>query len=180
MKTLLLFILLVTQQLQANASQKLFDLYQRGLYQQGCDYGYKFLPQYQHNESFISLVGFSCLKADQLEKLSPVVAALDETPESRANAAYFALLIMQKKLLMQALYDHKPLVGLKFPTSGHLLSKVFDLYLRNPKNGEMIKEYSDPINPRQSYRLYTTETNGEKRVAIDEYYDKILTFHHVY
>ncbi len=166
--------------LQADTGQKLFDLYQKGLYAQGCDYGHKFFPQNKQNEPFVSLVGFSCLKADQIDRLAPVILALHETPDARANGAYFSLLLMQKKLLMQALYDDKPIVNLKFPTSSHLLSKVFDLYLKNPKPSDIIKEYLDPITPRQSYRLYTIEKNGEKSIAIDEYYDKILTLHHVY
>lgn len=173
------FLLLITA-LHADVSQKLFSLYQNGMYAQGCDYGHKFFPQYKHNEPFVSLVGFSCLKADQIDRLAPLAASLHESPEGRANSAYFSLLLMQKKLLMQALYDNKPIRNLKLPTSSHLLSRVFELYLKNPKAGDLIKEYQDPLNPRQSYRLYTTETNGRKSLAIDEYYDRILTIHHVY
>ena len=174
----ILFPLICT--LHADVSQKLFDLYQKGLYANGCDYGYKFFAQNTQNESFVSLLGFSCLKADQIDRLAPVISALQETRDGRANSTYFALLLMQKKLLMQALYDNKPLTNLTFPASSHLLSKVFDFYLKNPKAADMIKEYPDPQNPRQSYRLYTTEINGKKSIAIDEYYDKILSLHHVY
>lgn len=166
--------------LAADTNQKLFDLYQKGMHIQACDYGYSFFARNEHNEPFISLIGFSCLKADQIDRLSPVISALSETPDARANSAYFALIVMQKKLLMQALYDNKPIRNLHFPTSSHLLSKVFDQYVKNPKNNETIKEYQDAMNPRQTFKLYTTQINGRKSIAIDEYYDKILTFHHVY
>lgn len=180
MKTVLLLLFSLIYSLHADVSQKLFDHYQKGSYAQGCDYGYKFFSQNRQNEPFVSLLGFSCLKADQIDRLGPIVSALHETPDARANGAYFALLLMQKKLLMQALYDNKPIVNLRFPASSHLLSKVFDLYLKNPKAADIVKEYQDPLNPRQTYRLYTTEMNGQKSIAIDEYYDKILTLHHVY
>lgn len=180
MKLLFIFIVSYFSFLHADASQKLYDLYQKGLYAQGCDYGYKVFPQNKQNEAFVSLLGFSCLKADQLDRLAPVIASLHDTPDARANGAYFSLLLMQKKLLMQALYDGKTIMNLRFPTSGHILSKVFDLYLKNPKEDDIVKEYIDPLNPRQAFRLYTTETGGRKSIAIDEYYDKILTMHHVY
>ncbi|KFN39050.1 MAG: hypothetical protein JU82_08695 [Sulfuricurvum sp. MLSB] len=177
---ILIVFFAVSPLLQADASQKLYDLYQRELYSQGCDYGYQVFTQNKRNEAFVSLLGFSCLKADHIDRLSPVISALHATPDARANSAYFSLLLMQKKLLAQALYDNKPIVNLKFPTSAHLLSKVFELYLKNPKSSDIVKEYTDPLNPRQSYKLYTTDSWGRKSIAIDEYYDKILTIHHVY
>ena len=176
----LFFFALLFSSVTANANPKLFELYQRGMYAEGCDFGYKIFAKNQHNEAFVSLLGFSCLKADQLERLAPVITALHDSPDARANSAYFSLLLMQKKLLMQALYDNKPIVNLKFPSSSHIISKIFDLYLKNPKPADIIKEYQDPLNPRQSYRLYTSEQYGRKGIAIDEYYDKILTSHHVY
>ncbi len=179
MKQLILFFLFCVH-LIADNSQKLFELYQKGEYNEACTFGYRFFAPNQSNESYISLVGFSCLKADQIDKLSPVMSALSQSSEARANSAYFALIVMQKKLLMQALYDNKLIKNLQFPKSGHILSKVFDLYIKNPQNNATIKEYQDPTNARQSYTLYTVETNGRKSIAIDEYYDKILTFHHIY
>lgn len=178
----ILFLLpfLLISSLSADVNQKLFDLYQKGMYEQGCDYGYNYFSERKYDEPFISLLGFSCLKADKIDRLSPIITTLRDSSEARANSAYFALLVLQKKLLMQALYDHKPMGKLKLPTSSHLLSKVFDLYTKTPKTGEMIKEYQDSTDPRLSYKLYTTQTSERKSIAVDEYYDKILTVHHVY
>jgi hypothetical protein len=180
MKYFFTFIFLLTYSLYADVNQKLFELYQKGMYNDACNYGYSLFSQQEHNEPFVSLVGFACLRADQIDRLSPVMSILSQTPDARANGTYFALIVMQKKLLMRALYDNQPVQNLKFPTSNHLISKVFDLYVKNPKKSDIIKEYQDPINPRQDYRLYTTQVNGVKSIAIDEYYDKILTIHHVY
>ncbi|MFY9143591.1 hypothetical protein [Sulfuricurvum sp.] len=175
-----LFLLLLSFTLLADAGQKLFQLYEKGMYAQACDYGYTLFSSNEHNEAFVSLVGFSCLKADQIDRLSPVMSSLSQTTDARSNSAYFALIVMQKKLLMQALYDNKPIRNVQFPTSSYLLSKIFNSYVKNPKSNDSIKEYQDALNPRQSFRLYTTQINGRKSIAIDEYYDKILTVHHVY
>lgn len=179
-KRLLPIVFLAPGSLFADPSSFLYGLYQSGHYAQGCDYGIKHFIENRQKESFVSLTGFSCLQADQIERLGQIASTLSNTPEARANSSYFALLLMQKKLLMQAIYDEKPLINLKFPTSSHLISKLFSLYLKDPQKGQSIKEYQDPTNPRQTFRLYPSELNGQKGIAIDEYYDKILTNHHYY
>lgn len=180
MKSMVLFSCFLTLTLFADAKTRLFSLYQQGNYLQACNLGQKGFSYNQHDEAYVSLYAFSCLKADLIDRLSAPAMILNQTPEARANAAYFSVILMQKKLLMQALYDQKPIKNLKFPTSSFLLSKVFDLYVQNPQTGNMIKEYSDPSDNRRTYKLYPSETNGRKSITIDEYYDKILTFHHVY
>jgi hypothetical protein len=179
MKFLLLFIVVILP-LSANSKQRLFNLYQQGNYLQACNLGFQNYSYQKGDEAYISLYAFSCLKADLIDRLAAPIMRLNQTKESRANAAYFSVIVMQKKLLMQALYDNKPIENLKFPTSSYLLSRVFDLYLKNPQPDQFIKEYSDPSDIRASYKLYPTEANGVKSIAIDEYYDKILKFHHVY
>lgn len=180
MKFLALVTLLFTLSSWADTKQKMFNLYQQGNYLQACNLGLQGFSLHKGDEAYISLYAFSCLKADFIDRLSAPITILNQTKEARANSAYFSVIVMQKKLLMQALYDNKPIKNLNFPSSSHLLSKVFDLYLKNPQPTQFIKEYTNPSDIRSSYKLYTTEANGRKSVAIDEYYDKILTFHHVY
>ncbi|HEX5330563.1 hypothetical protein [Sulfuricurvum sp.] len=180
MRVLFLFTLLLTVSLVADSKQRLFNLYQQGNYLQACNLGHQGFLYHQSDEAYISLYAFSCLKADVIERLAGPIALLNQTKESRINSAYFSLILMQKSLLMEALYDNKSFQNLKFPTSTHTLSKVFDLYLKNPQPTQMVKEYKDALDSRVSYKLYTTEINGRKSIAIDEYYDKILSHHHVY
>ncbi|MBV5321877.1 MAG: hypothetical protein JZU62_09325 [Sulfuricurvum sp.] len=159
----------------------MFELYQQRNYLQACDLGKQGFQYHLSDEAYISLYAFSCLKADVIDRLAGPIMVLNQTKEARANSSYFSVIVMQKKLLMQSLYDNKPLQSLKFPTSSHLLSKVFDWYLKDPQSNQFVKEFKDPSDTHSSYKLYTTtEINGRKSIAIDEYYDKILTFHHVY
>ncbi len=165
---------------QADITQQLYKLYQSGAYEQGCATGRNYFQKMQYNENFVSLYAFSCLKSDQIDRLNGPIMALNQTQESRSNASYFAMLTMQKKLLMQAVYDNKPFATLHFPTSSHLLSKIFHFYCKDPKLGTSVKTYHDPSDSRQTYKLYPAESNGRKTLAIDEFYDNILTMHHVY
>jgi len=179
MRFLLLFMLFTLSSF-ADARDRLYTLYQQGSYLQACNLGLKGFPYHQNDEAYVSLYAFSCLKSDLIDRLAAPMMTLNQSEEARANSAYFSVILMQKKLLMQALYDNKPIKNLTFPTSSHLLSRVFDLYLKAPQPNRLIKEYKDPSDSRLSYKLYPTQSNGRKSIAIDEYYDKILTLHHVY
>lgn len=180
MKSLILLALCFAIPSFADIKHTMYELYQQGNYLQACNIGLKSFAQNQEDETYVSLYAFACLKADQIDRLAVPIMRLNQSEEARANAAYFSVIVMQKKLLMQALYDNKPINSLKFPTSGHLLSRVFDLYLKNPQSGQFVKEYQDPSDSRLRYKLYTVEHHGIKSISIDEYYDKILTVHHIY
>lgn len=172
--------LILTTTLMADIPTQMYQLYQKGDYASSCNMGLQHFKKFESNEADVLLYAFSCLKADQIDRLNAPIAILNRSSEARSNASYFSMLVLQKKLLIQALYDNYPLKSLKLPTSSHLLSKCFSFYQKDPQTQNSIKEYTDPLNPRASYKLYTTELNGIKTIAIDEYYDKILTLHHSY
>jgi len=180
MKYFWLVILTYLTTLYANTPTKMYQLYEKGEYVASCNLGLLHFKEFEFNEGYVSIYAFSCLKADQIDRLNTPLMRLSQSSEARANASYFSMLVMQKKLLIQALYDNLSLKSLKFPTSSHLLSKIFTLYCNNPQPENSIKEYTDATNIRISYKLYATQLNGRKTIAIDEYYDKILTLHHVY
>ncbi|MDP1784466.1 MAG: hypothetical protein Q8K81_03455 [Sulfuricurvum sp.] len=180
MKKLFLSIIVFFSILHADIPSQMVQLYQKGAYSEVCSIGIQHFKQIHSNEAYVSLYAFGCLKADQIDCLNTPTKLLNQSPEARINASYFSLLIMQKKLLLQALYDNYPLKSLKLPTSSSLLSKVFDLYCKSPQSSSSIKKYTDPNNPRQTYNLYTVQINGYKTFAIDVYYDRILATHHVY
>ncbi len=166
--------------LHADVSHQMLQLYQKGSYTQACALGMQNFKLIQPNEAATSLYAFSCLNADQIDRLNSPVKTLNQSSEARANASYFSLLILQKRLLIQSLYDSYPLKQLKLPVSSHLLSRIFDYYCKNPQTSNTIKEYTGTSNQRESYKLYTIQVDNIKTFAIDEYYDKILVKHHVY
>jgi hypothetical protein len=180
MKKIALFLMISYGVVYASSASLMYQLYQRGEYAASCELGFNHFKEFKSNEGYVSLYAFACLKADNLDRLVAPLGALSSSPEARANASYFAMVVFQKELLIHALYDNYSLKGVNFPVSSHLLSRIFALYRANPQSGVSIKEYTDPTTAHQTYKLYPLEVNGKKTIAIDEYYDKILTLHHIY
>lgn len=173
-----LSLLLVIQfVLHAAETHTLYELYQNGRYLQACDAGIKTLGEHKNDEKYISLYAFSCLQADKIDRLALPIIMLKHSSEARKNAAYFSTILLQKNLLISALENGQSLATLNLPTTGYILSVVFDLFCEQhftkESGGYVI---TDPKNPRQNYRLYR---NGSE-LFIDEYYDTILTKQHIY
>ena len=109
------------------------------------------------------------------------ITLLRSTPESRSNAAYLSVILMQKNLLEHSLNDEYYLKPLKIPTTDNLLSKVFDLY----SNLSILKkipvyEFIDPNNAKIRYRLYLIGDRNSNNIVIEEFYESVLVKKHVY
>ena len=179
-KSLALLFFLITSLLGSDSS-RLYDLYQNGNFRQACDEGVSKLKKYQDNEKYISLYAFSCLQADEIDRLALPIIMLKKSKEARKNATYFSSILLQKNLLIEALENHQSLSNLNLPTTDFVLSKVFDLY----STGQYVTRnniyvLTDPKNPRQTYRIYLRSGGKGPALILDEYYDTILTKHHLY
>lgn len=176
-----LFLVLLPLFLMADAKIDTYKLYQEGKYDEACLSGDQLLQQYSDDEEFISLYAFSCLNADQIDKLAVPVSRLKNTPEARANAAYFSVILMQKNLLMYALSDQYDLSPIQLPTTEHVLSTVFDLYTNDSSSKDRRRfNYVDPNDDNKTYRLFVTKSAAAPKMIIEEYYDKIMTKRHIY
>ena len=180
--TKLLFLLIFSALLlHADTKMETYKLYQDTKYEEACLSGDKVLDQYINDEEFISLYAFACLHADQLDKLSIPISALNKTAEARANAAYFSVILMQKKLLMHSLADQYDLKPIKLPTTEYVLSTVFDLYSSDTGSKDRRRyNYVDPKDAKKSYRLFVTKSGPSPKMIIEEYYDKQMTKRHIY
>jgi len=104
MKLIILFIL--AYNLYAyDIKQNLFTLYQNKKYEKVCSIGFRNFQKYKKDEEFVNLYAFGCLNADYVDRLAIPIVTLRFSKESRANSAYFAVILMQKKLLYHALID---------------------------------------------------------------------------
>ncbi len=176
---ILVFLLHVT--LIAGPKNKLYQLYQEGNYKKACRLGMNNYPQYTRDETFISLYAFSCLKADYIDRLAVPISALKYSKEARSNAAYFSIILMQKKLLYHALIDHYDISMLNLPTTQHVLSKVFDYYTKDTNNKDSnIFHYTDTNDKRITYKLYIETHPHIKKMVIEVFHDKILFARHLY
>jgi len=185
MKKLLLILLLLSVSVSSvyanNIKYEMYQLYKNKKYKQACLLGYKNLERFKRDEEFVSLYAFSCLYADYIDRLSSPAALLKKTAESRANSAYFAIIVMQKKLLYHALLDNYNLSKFVLPTTDYILSKVFDMYAKLGKHTpKSIYVFQDSKDPRVSYKLYVITENGTKKMIIEELYDTMLVKRHKY
>ena len=180
MKTLILLALLAPA-IFADIKQELYHLYQNKEFEKACSVGAKNFTLFRKNEELVSLYAFSCLKSDYIDRLAIPISALKYSPEARSNAAYFSIILMQKKLLYHALIDGYDISSLKLPTTDYVLSTVFDLFTRDDHSRKRpFYHYNDPNSPKLSYKLYITEKSKIKKMVIEEYYDTILANRHIY
>lgn len=179
MKLLLLFLLVAN--LSADIKRNMFNLYQNKKYEKVCSMGFDNFKKNKKDEEFVSLYAFACLKSDYIDRLAVPTAVLKFSKESRANAAYFSVILMQKKLLYHALVDNYDLSEFSLPTTDYVLSKVFDLYAKLGKHEpRAFYLFEDPDDAKLTYKLYLSRDYKLDKIVIEEFYDTISIKRHIY
>jgi len=140
-----LILLLFVTNIYADVKQEMFGLYQNKKFDKVCTMGFNNLGKYKRDEEFISLYAFSCLNSDYIDRLA------------RANSAYFAVILMQKKLLYHSLLD------------GYELHDKRAFYI-----------FQDPKDKKLTYKLYLAKDYKITKMVIEEFYDTMLIKRHIY
>lgn len=173
--------ILVAINLHADIKQEMLDLYQKREFKEACDIGYKSFGLYSKDEEYVSLYAFSCLNVDYVDRLLVPITILKFSKEARSNAAYFSVIVMQKKLLYHALIDDYDISALNLPTTDYILSKVFDLYSKHSKEGKKdFYIFEDEKDNRLKYKLYLIKDDKIEKMVIEEFYDSMSTKKHIY
>jgi len=176
-----LLLLFLVSNIYANIKEDMFTLYQNKKFKEACRLGFNNFSRYKRDESFVSLYGFSCLNADYIDRLAIPTTTLKHSKEARANAAYFSVILMQKKLLYHALIDSYDISALKLPSTDYVLSKVFDLYTKVPNQTKRSYYiFKDPSDPKLSYKLYLVKERYVTKMIIEEFYDTMMIKRHIY
>jgi hypothetical protein len=106
---------------------------------------------------------------------------LKYSKEARKNSTYFSLILMQKKLLYHALIDNVKLEKFNFPTTTHVLSKVFNLYLKfGSHEKKQYYVFQDNDDNKLSYKLYLIESQELSKMVIEEIYNSKIIKKHIY
>jgi len=177
----IVFILLLSIHLFAGIKENMFSLYQNNKYNDVCSIGFNNLYAHSKDEEFVSLYAFSCLKSDYIDRLAIPITMLKFTQESRSNAAYLSVILMQKKLLYHALLDGYDISELKLPTTDYVLSKVFDLYAQLQKHDPRIFYiFEDENDHKLTYKLYLSKDKRVKKMVIEEFYETTMLKQHIY
>jgi hypothetical protein len=177
----LILILIISISLYGDVKRDMFTLYQNQKFEDVCGIGFDNFKENKRDEEFVSLYAFACLKSDYIDRLAVPTAVLKFSEESRANSAYFSVILMQKKLLYHALIDKYDLSSYTLPTTDYVLSKVFDLYTKLGKhNSRAFYLFEDPNDPKVTYKLYLSRDTRVTKMVIEEFYDTIAIKRHIY
>jgi hypothetical protein len=144
-------------------------------YKEICKYGVSHFQEIKKNEDTLSLVGFSCVKSDQLLYLPYIINNLKYTKRARANSIYFSVIFLEKKLLIANIIDDLDISYYRFPKINHPISVVLDHIINKEftkKDGIIIVK-----NNETTYKIYS---NNESKVFIDIYKDNKLISTHWY
>jgi hypothetical protein len=175
---LLLITALIASGLWGYSLNKFYEDYKKKNYYAACKHGVSIFAQNKKSNEFLTVYSFACLKSDMIDRLAVPVTGLRGSKEARSNASYFASILLQKKLLYNAVIDGIDISGLNLPTSDYILSKVFHMYAD--------KEYEKSQNRyimedgRLVYEMYVKQEGGYKKLVIEQYKDSKLIQTHKY
>jgi len=156
------------------------QMYENNSFKKACRFASNKIMGYKKNEKFVSLYAFSCLKSDNIDKLASATILLKHSTEARANSVYFSTILLQKKLLLHAMIDNFDIEQLQLPSTDYILSKVFDLFMKDEKKEDKIHEFIDSNNPNEKYRLFIKNENENKKIIIEHYLNNNLIKTHKY
>jgi hypothetical protein len=167
--------------LYADIKTDMLHLYKNGNFDKACQIGYGHFESKKNDEEFISLYSFSCLHADHIDRLAIPIISLRFSKEARANASYFSIILMQKKLLYHALLDNHDISIYSMPTTEHILSKVFDLYAKLGKHEpKSFYLFEDEKDKKLTYKLYLSKDERATKMIIEEFYNSAALKRHIY
>ena len=177
----IILVILLSLIVHANTKQDMLKLYKNKNYKQACDIGFDNFKINKHDENFVSLYAFSCLKSDYIDRLALPLTTLKFSHEARANSAYFSVILMQKRLLYHAMLDGYNLTSLNLPTTDYILSKVFDAYAKLDNNDKRdFYIFKDKDIKNISYKLFLDKNKKLNKIIIEKYYNKRLIQTHTY
>ncbi|CAA6809236.1 MAG: Unknown protein [uncultured Sulfurovum sp.] len=184
MKKIPYIILMTTVFLFSSNLSTLYKLYEKQAYEKACDYAVKYFykKRNKNSEEYLTLYGLSCLETDKIYRIATPMLRLKKSKDARENSAYFSTILLQKKLLFQALVDKTSLKNLQLPDTNFILSKIFTLFVQEKYVlKENIYTFKDEVKKEMKYQLYIKENKQkEKEMIIDVYKDDKFTHRYRY
>lgn len=178
----LLVLMMSTFALHAgNSAYEMLKHYKNNSYAKACTMGSKIYSKIKKDEKLLSIYGVSCIYADKIDEALKPAEALRKSKNGRSNATSFINLAFKKKLLIHALVDGVSIEGLKLPTTKHIVSKVFDLFVAGKyKKSSDIYILIDETDKDLSYIVSLEQKAGIFSLIIKEYYESKLLKEHRY
>ncbi len=174
-KICLIFILLTTF-LNAIDKNDIIKYYKNKDYRKACVKAGDLYQKYKSDEEFLNIYAHSCLEEDMINRTILPIVKLYKTPESRENAAYYATILYQKKLLYHALIDDVDISYINLPKTKYILSIIFNKFVGgdyNYKNGAYW--FNDDENSELTYKLSIETHQKAKKIFLRTYKNGKIT-----
>lgn len=127
-KTILILLFLITF-LNATSLDDIYKLYEEKEYRKVCLKAGDLYHMYKTDEKFLNIYAHACLEEDMINRTILPIIKLHKTKEARENAAYFATILYQKKLLYYALVDDIDISYVNLPKTKYILSIIFNKFV---------------------------------------------------
>jgi hypothetical protein len=184
MKKIILILLMTTAFAFASNLSNLYKLYEKQEYDKACDYAVKhfYKKRNQNSDEYLTFYGLSCLETDKIHRIATPMLRLKSTKDARANATYFSTILLQKKLLFQALIDGIPLTDLHLPRTNFIISKIFRQFVNKEYDlKDEVYIFKDEDKKEMTHQLYIEETKKKQKIMmIDSYKDGKFTHRYRY
>ena len=160
--------------LQAITNDEIIDMYENGEYEKVCSIKVEQFYRKTNDEAIINIYASSCLRSDQINKLSYPISKLVKSKEARENAAYFSNIMFQKKLLYHAIIDGVDISYVRLPKSDYILSMIFDKFVKNQYEKDGYKYIFREENDDTFYEITQVKSEGITKLILKIYKDDKL------
>ena len=151
----------------------LVDDFKAKQYDKICSYQNYLL--YKNNPKALSLIGFACVKTDNLFLLPEISYYLRFSKQGRKNAIYFLTLVLEKRLIYSYFFDNdKSIFYFSFPKTDYFLSVIFNAIKNNQL--KRIKNLCIIQKNNLTYQIYKKGTF----LVIDEIQNEKLIKRHLF
>ncbi|WP_458701515.1 hypothetical protein ACKGJI_05190 [Sulfurospirillum sp. 1307] len=167
-----LIIFLMMNFLYATNKDDIIKLYQERNYRKACLKAGDLYNKYKEDEDFLSMYADACIQEDMINRSILPIIKLYKTPKARENAAYFATILYQKKLLYHALVDDVDISYVNLPKTKYILSIIFSKFVSGDyeyKNGTYW--FNDENDESIKYKLSVETHQNAKKIFLRTYKD---------
>lgn len=175
-KLILVCCLLLTNYLYAFDKNDIIKLYKDKNYRKVCLRAGDLYQKYKNDDEFLNIYAHSCLEEDMINRTILPIIKLYKTPQSRENAAYYATILYQKKLLYHALVDDVDISYVNLPKTKYILSIIFNKFVSgdyNYKNGAYW--FNDDEKSDIKYKLSVETHQKAKKIFLRTYVNGKIT-----
>ncbi|WP_297575453.1 hypothetical protein [uncultured Campylobacter sp.] len=150
-----------------------------GQYSRICKDNVRKLFVEQKNSTVANIYAKACLKLDKINELIIPITMLYEDRASRENAAIYATILYQKKLLYFAIIDNYDISYIQTPKIEYILSYIFDKFVA--KEYELKENrYHFILNDDLRCELFIEDDSGIKKLKLEIYDNDRLVSTKVY